>query len=234
MSVLRCAHAQASARQLSYQELAFHLIGLTSSIIAPLARAAGCSLVPVVQVASCKRRSCRDQRPDLGAGSIAVYWPAASVSPRSRTAHAAVCLDSTCSTEAMIHEPSEASLALVRRSMPASWCACWTLAGDLPQVPAIAWHNHSRSGQAACPGHRSLPQADQADDAVSRPDLPSPAIDRWAICVHAAARVSAAALCRHARSMAWLASVGSWLPLVEQVIEQTERRVLKGETHAGG
>ena len=45
----------------------------------------------------------------------------------------------------------------------------------------------------------------------------------------AAARVSAAA-CAGIEVEAWLASVGSWLPLVEQVIEQTERRVLKGET----
>ena len=45
----------------------------------------------------------------------------------------------------------------------------------------------------------------------------------------AAARVSAAA-CAGIEVEAWLASVRSWLPLVEQVIEQTERRVLKGET----
>ena len=132
-------------------------------------------------------------------------------------------LDSTV-TETMIHEPSD------------SWLLCDAMrimvrlldaAGDLPQAPAIAWHNHSRRAK------RRAQAIDHCRKQTKRTmlyrDLIAVAGSTVGYLRAAAARVSAAA-CAGIEVEAWLASVGSWLPLVEQVIEQTERRVLKGET----
>ena len=127
-------------------------------------------------------------------------------------------------TETMIHEPSD------------SWLLCDAMrimvrlldaAGDLPQAPAIAWHNHSRRAK------RRAQAIDHCRKQTKRTmlyrDLIAVAGSTVGYLRAAAARVSAAA-CAGIEVEAWLASVGSWLPLVEQVIEQTERRVLKGET----
>ena len=84
-SVLRCALLK-QYRQLSYQELAFHLSD--SGRFAPLL---GCRCIGARRSRSCKRRSARSA-PGPGSGSIAVYWPAPA-RPRSRPAR--LRLDST-------------------------------------------------------------------------------------------------------------------------------------------
>ena len=111
----------------------------------------------------------------------------------------------------MIHEPSD------------SWLLCDAMrimvrlldaAGDLPQVPAIAWHNHSRRAK------RRAQAIDHCRKQTKRTmlyrDLIAVAGSTVGYLRAAAARVSAAA-CAGIEVEAWLASVGSWLPLVEQV-----------------
>ena len=78
-SVLRCALLK-QYRQLSYQELAFHLSDLR--VVSRLCSAA-VALVP--EEVGPARDDQRDQRPGPGSGSIAVYWPAPA-RPRSRPA----------------------------------------------------------------------------------------------------------------------------------------------------
>ena len=174
-SVLRCALLK-QYRQLSYQELAFHLSDSASFRAFARLPLHWCPKKSVLQ------ETISGSAPGPGSGSIAVYWQRQRDQGRDR--HAA-------------HRDrasrAERQLALVRRHADHAPVGRRrrSAAG-----PAIAWHNHSRR-EAACPGHRSLPQADQADDAVSRPDRRRGSTVGYLRA--AAARVSAAA-CPASRS----------------------------------
>ena len=213
-SVLRCALLK-QYRQLSYQELAFHLSD--SASFRAFAR---------LPLHWCPKKSVLQET--ISAISARTWERInrcllASASETKVETGTLLRLDSTV-TETMIHEPSD------------SWLLCDAMrimvrlldaAGDLPQVPAIAWHNHSRRAK------RRAQAIDHCRKQTKRTmlyrDLIAVAGSTVGYLRAAAARVSAAA-CAGIEVEAWLASVGSWLPLVEQVIEQTERRVLKGET----
>ena len=121
-------------------------------------------------------------------------------------------------TETMIHEPSDAGSCATP-----SMVRLLDAAGDLPRrrpLPGIITGRAKRRAQAI-DRRKQTPMLYR--------DLIAVAGSTVGYLRAAAARVSAAA-CAGIEVEAWLASVGSWLPLVEQVIEQTERRVLKGET----
>ena len=213
-SVLRCALLK-QYRQLSYQELAFHLSD--SASFRAFAR---------LPLHWCPKKSVLQET--ISAISARTWERInrcllASASETKVETGTLLRLDSTV-TETMIHEPSD------------SWLLCDAMrimvrlldaAGDLPQAPAIAWHNHSRRAK------RRAQAIDHCRKQTKRTmlyrDLIAVAGSTVGYLRAAAARVSAAA-CAGIEVEAWLASVGSWLPLVEQVIEQTERRVLKGET----
>ena len=159
-SVLRCALLK-QYRQLSYQNWRFIC---RPRRFAPLL---GCRCIGARR-SLLKRRSARSA-PGPGSGSIAVYWPAPA-RPRSRPAR---CCAWKPVTET-IHERATLLLCDAMRIMVRLLDA----AGDLPQAPAIAWHNHSR-GPSGVPRPSII--------AASRPSgrsqgSPSPARP-WAICV---------------------------------------------------
>ena len=211
-SVLRCALLK-QYRQLSYQELAFHLSD--SASFRAFAR---------LPLHWCPKKSVLQET--ISAISARTWERInrcllASASETKVETGTLLRLDSTV-TEAMIHEPSD------------SWLLCDAMrimvrlldaAGDLPQVPAIAWHNHSRRAKRRA---QAIDHCRKQTKRTMHRDLIAVAGSTVGY-LRAAAAMSAAA-CAGIEVEAWLASVGSWLPLVEQVIEQTERRVLKGET----
>ena len=148
-SVLRCALLK-QYRQLSYQELAFHLSD--SASFRAFAR---------LPLHWCPKKSVLQET--ISAISARTWERInrcllASASETKVETGTLLRLDSTV-TETMIHEPSD------------SWLLCDAMrimvrlldaAGDLPQAPAIAWHNHSR---------RAKRRAQAIDHyAVSRPD----------------------------------------------------------------
>ena len=130
-SVLRCALLK-QYRQLSYQELAFHLSD--SASFRAFAR---------LPLHWCPKKSVLQET--ISAISARTWERInrcllASASETKVETGTLLRLDSTV-TETMIHEPSD------------SWLLCDAMrimvrlldaAGDLPQAPAIAWHNHSR------------------------------------------------------------------------------------------
>ena len=156
-SVLRCALLK-QYRQLSYQELAFHLSD--SASFRAFAR---------LPLHWCPKKSVLQET--ISAISARTWERInrcllASASETKVETGTLLRLDSTV-TETMIHQPSD------------SWLLCDAMrimvrlldaAGDLPQAPAIAWHNHSRRAKRRAQAIDHCRKQTKADDAVSRPD----------------------------------------------------------------
>ena len=163
-------------RQLSYQELAFHLSD--SASFRAFAR------LPL-HWRPAKSRPARDDQRDRAldgvaiSGSIAVYWRSASETKVETGT--LLRLDSTV-TETLIHEPSDSWL-VVCGAMRMMVRLLDAAGGDLPQAPAIAWHRLLTAG-----GTKRRAQAidhcrkQPSGHAVSRPDRRR-RLDRGAICV---------------------------------------------------
>ncbi len=217
-SVLRCALLK-QYRQLSYQELAFHLSD--SASFRAFAR---------LPLHWCPKQSVLHKT--ISAISAATWEQVnrcllASAKETKVETGKLLRLDSTV-TETTIHEPSDSSLLCDAMRIMVRLLQA---ADEWPCVPAIAWHNHSRRAK----------RRTQAIDHCRKPskktklyrDLIAVTRATLGYLGQATAKVSAAPFAG-IEVEAWLASVRTWRPLVEQVIDQTERRVLKGEKVPAG
>jgi len=212
-SILRCALLK-QYRQLSYQELAFHLSD--SASFQAFAR---------LPLHWCPKKSVLQETISaIGAGTWERINRCLLASARETKVETGtrLRLDSTV-TETTIHEPSDSSLLydavrIMVRLLDA--------AGELPDAPAITWHDHSRRAK------RRAQAIDHCRKGTKRTtlyrDLIAVARATQGYLRAAAARVSADA-CAGIEVEVWLASVHHWQALIERVIAQTERRVLKGE-----
>jgi len=215
-TVLRCALLK-QQRQLSYEELAFHLED--SASFRAFAR---------LSLAWSPKKSVLHQtisalRPQT--------WEAvnqallASAQQEKLESGATVRIDSTVSA-ALMHQPSDSTLLwdgvrvmtrLLRR------------AGRLPEAPAVRWRDRRRLAKKRA----------RAID-YSRGKAKKRALYRELI---AAAQATRAELQTVAEGLAetvgmaaerWRAGVNHYLPLIARIIDQSERRVLKGEAVPAG
>ncbi len=216
-SILRCALLK-QYRQLSYQELAFHLSD--SASFRAFAR---------LPLHWCPKKSVLQETISaIGAETWERINRCLLASARETKVETGTLLrlDSTV-TETTIHEPSDSSLLcdavrIMVRLLDA--------AGELPDAPTTAcigaWHDHSRRAK------RRAQAIDHCRKGTKRTtlyrDLIAVARSTQGYLRAAAAGVSAAA-CAGIEVEAWLASLRHWLGLIEAVIAQTERRVLKGD-----
>jgi IS5 family transposase len=215
-AVLRCALLK-QYRQLSYKELTFHLED--SASFRAFAR------LPLGW--SPKKSVLHKTISAISAASWEAINRAVVMSARHERLDdgAMVRIDSTA-TEALMHTPTDSSLlwdgvrVMVRLLRQAS---------ALPGAPAIVWRNHRRLAKK-----RAL--AIQ----YSRGKEQKAKLYRDLI---AATRATVAALQRAARrlathptieAIAWRVQVGHYLPLIEHLISQAERRVLAGEAVPAG
>ena len=215
-SVLRCALLK-QQRQLSYEELAFHLED--SASFRAFAR---------VPLAWSPKKSVLHQ---TIASIRAETWEAvneallASAKQDRLESGATVRLDSTV-TEALMHEPSDSSLL---SDAVRVMTRLLDRAEALPGVPAIRWRDrrrlakkraraieYSRGRDRKRPLYRDLIAAAEA----SRDELLAMAAGLAEVTEMAAAR--------------WRAAVDHYLPLIERIITQTRRRVLDGEAVPAG
>jgi IS5 family transposase len=215
-AVLRCALLK-QYRQLSYEELAFHLED--SASFRAFARLP-CAWSPKKSVLQKTVSAIR-----------AESWEAinrtllASARQEKLENGRAVRLDSTV-TAALMHEPSDSSLLwdAVRMMVRLLKAAEPWLGGD-----ARLWRDHRRAAKKRWRGigyTRSQPKRVQLYReliAITRASL--------AYLRQAAARLGAAV---HPAVAPWLHQVGHFEPLIERVIAQTERRVLRGEAVPAG
>lgn len=215
-AVLRCALLK-QYRQLSYEELAFHLED--SASFRAFAR------LPLSWTP--KKSVLHKTISAISAAS----WEAINrtVVSRARQAKldggAMVRIDSTV-TEALMHAPTDSALlwdavrVMVRLMKQAS---------ALPGAPAIVWRNHrrlakrralaiqhSRGKDQKAKLYRDLIAATRATVAALQR-----AVERFAACATLEAEV-------------WRGQVRHYLPLIERIIAQAERRVLAGEAVPAG
>jgi IS5 family transposase len=215
-AALRCALLK-QYRQLSYEELAFHLED--SASFRAFAR---------LPLAWTPKKSVLHKT--ISAISAA-SWEAINrtVVSRARQAKledgATVRIDSTV-TKALMHAPTDSSLL---------WDAVRVMvrllkrASDLPGAPAIVWRNHrrlakkravaiqySRGPEQKAKLYRELIAATRATMTALRN-----AAQRLATCLAIEAEL-------------WRGEVGHYLPLIERIIAQAERRILNGEAVPAG
>ena len=210
-AVLRCALLK-QHRQLSYEELAFHLED--SASFRAFARLP-CTWSPKKSVLQKTISAVR-----------AETWEAinrtllASARQEKLEDGRVVRLDSTV-TAALIHEPSDSSLL---------WDAVRVMVRLLQEADAFrggtghGWRNHCRAAKKrwrAIEFTRGRPQRVQLYRELIKITRATLVYLRGAAAELAPARSPAAAL--------WQAKVCHYRPLVEQIIAQTERRVLAGE-----
>ena len=210
-AVLRCALLK-QHRQLSYEELAFHLED--SASFRAFARLP-CTWSPKKSVLQKTISAIR-----------AETWEAinrtllASARQEKLEDGRVVRLDSTV-TAALMHEPSDSSLL---------WDAVRVMVRLLQEADAFrggtghGWRNHCRAAKKrwrAIEFTRGRPQRVQLYRELIKITRATLAYLRDAAAELAPARSPAAAL--------WQAKVCHYRPLVEQIIAQTERRVLAGE-----
>ena len=210
-AVLRCALLK-QHRQLSYEELAFHLED--SASFRAFARLP-CAWSPKKSVLQKTISAIR-----------AETWEAinrtllASARQEKLEDGRVVRLDSTV-TAALMHEPSDSSLL---------WDAVRVMVRLLQEADAFlggtgrGWRNHCRAAKKrwrAIEFTRGRPQRVQLYRELIKITRATLAYLRGAAAELAPARSPAVAL--------WQAKVGHYRPLVEQIIAQTERRVLAGE-----
>jgi transposase, IS5 family len=215
-AVVRCALLK-QYRQLSYEELAFHLED--SASFRAFAR---------LPLSWSPRKSVLHKT--ISAIS-AVSWETinravvGSARQRKLERAAMVRIDSTV-TQALMHAPTDSSLlwdgvrVMVRMLKQA---------GDLPGAPSIIWCNHRRlAKKRALAIQYSRGKAQKAKlyrelIAVTRATVT--ALER------AAPRLAA---CATIEAELWLGQVRHYLPLIERIIAQAERRVLAGEAVPSG
>ena len=210
-AVLRCALLK-QYRQLSYEELAFHLEDSVSFRAFARLPWAWSPKKSVLQKTISAIR--------------AETWEAinrtllASARQDRLERGRVVRLDSTV-TAALMHEPSDSSLL---------WDAVRVMVRLLQEADAFrdgagrGWRNHCRAAKKrwrAIEFTRGRPQRVQLYRELIKITRATLAYLRGAAAELAPARDPAAAL--------WRAKVGHYRPLVEQIITQTERRVLAGE-----
>jgi transposase, IS5 family len=207
-AVLRCALLK-QHRQLSYEELAFHLED--SASFRAFAR---------LPVGWCPKKSVLHQTISaIQAASWEAINRALLTDARQEKLEtgAMVRFDSTVS-EALMHPPTDSSLlwdsvrVMVRLLRQAS---------TLPGGAALTWRNHRRLAKRRA-------QAIQFSRKPKKTKLYRELI--------AATRATVASLRQAARQLAvsievefWRVEVEHYLPLVERIIDQSERRVLAGE-----
>ena len=211
-AVLRCALLK-QHRQLSYEELAFHLED--SASFRAFAR---------LPWAWSPRKSVLQK---TISAIRAETWEAinrtllASARQERLEDGRVVRLDSTV-TAALMHEPSDSSLL---------WDAVRVMVRLLQEADAFrggtgrGWRNHCRAAKKrwrAIEFTRGRPQRVQLYRELIKITRATLAYLRGAAAELAPARSPAVAL--------WQARVGHYRPLVEQIIAQTERRVLAGES----
>jgi transposase, IS5 family len=207
-AVLRCGLLK-QQRQLSYEELAFHLED--SSSFRAFAR---------LPLSSCPKKSVLHKT--ISAIRAETWEEINRALLRSARKEKVECgtmvrIDSTVS-EALLHEPSDSSLlwdavrVMVRLLRQAS---------TLPGGEAISWRNHRRLAKRRA-------QAIKFGGRAARKKLYRELI--------AATRATVASLRQAAQqplvgieAELWCAEVEHYLPLIERIIDQSQRRVLAGE-----
>ncbi len=212
-SVLRCALLK-QYRQLSYEELAFHL--LDSASFLAFAR------LPV-------RFIPKKSTLQLNIGAMkAETWETINHCLLGDAKQEGVekgqttRVDSTV-TETLIHEPSDSTLlwdslrVLVRLLKRAE---------ELAGAPTLNWHNHSRMGKKRAQKIRYT-RGKEKKVALYR-DLVKVVEDTLGYAHKASLRMTAAQL-NSVEFELWCAELAHYTPLIHQVIEQTARRVFDGE-----
>jgi IS5 family transposase len=210
-SVLRCAILK-QHRQLSYEELAFHLED-----------SASCRAFGRLGVSWTPRKSVLHQ---TISAVRAETWETinrsvlASARKEKLERGDVVRVDSTV-TAALMHEPSDSSLL---------WDAVRVMARMLKMADALSrgaktsWRDRSRAAKRrayAIKFTRGRPKrVQQYRDLIKITQAMLADLDK------AAARLEPAA---SLRVWAWLEALAHYRPLIERVLSQTERRVLKGE-----
>lgn len=213
-SVLRCALLK-QYRQLSYVELAFHL--LDSASFQAFARLPG------------------GWRPKKSALHHTISSISACTWERINHALLAcaqlekveraqqVCLDSTV-TESDIHPPSDSSLL---RDAMRVMVRLLKDAEALPGAPALDWVNHERRARKRA---RAIDYTRGVDKKLPLyRDLVKVTRATLGYLAEAEQRLSQAGSVTGVAFSAWWAQVLHYRPLVERVIAQTERRVFDGE-----
>ena len=212
-SVLRCALLK-QFRQLSYEELAFHL--LDSASFQAFARLPA-GFIP-------KKSSLQSN-----IGSIkAQTWERINrcvlrnAKEEGVEKGQAIRVDSTV-TETPIHEPSDSTLlwdslrVLVRLLESAQ---------ELPGAPAFEWHNHSRVGKRRAQKIRYT-QGKEKKVPLYR-DLVKAVQDTLGYAQAAVLRLRGAKVGGFEFEL-WCEELAPYRPLIERIVEQTSRRVFDGE-----
>jgi IS5 family transposase len=215
-AVLRCALLK-QYRQLSYEELAFHLED--SASFRAFAR------LPLAWTP--KKSVLHKTISAISAASWEVINRAVVSSARQGKLESAtmVRIDSTV-TRALMHAPTDSSLlwdavrVMVRLLKQVS---------ALPGAPAIIWRNHRRlAKKRALAIQYSRGKARKAElyrDLIAVTRATVTALQ------HAGQRLAA---CTTLEAEVWRSQVRHYLPLIERIIMQTERRVLGGEALPAG
>ncbi len=216
-AVLRCGLLK-QHRQLSYEELAFHLED--SASFRAFAR------LPLAW--SPKKSVLQKTISAISAASWEAINGAVVSSARLHKLDngAMVRIDSTV-TEALMHEPTDSSLL---------WDAVRVMvrlmkeAGTLPGVAPIVWRSHRRLAKKRALAIR------HSRGKQHKVKLYRELIAATRATVTALRRVAhgVAAACVTIQAELWRWHVEHYLPLIERVISQTERRVLAGETVPAG
>jgi IS5 family transposase len=215
-AVLRCALLK-QYRQLSYEELAFHLED--SASFRAFAR------LPLSW--SPKKSVLHKTISAISAASWEAINRAVVSSARQQKLEdgAMVRIDSTV-TEALMHAPTDSSLL---------WDAVRVMvrllnqASALPGAPPIAWRNHRRLAKKRALAIRysrgKERKAKLYRDLIAATRATLAAIDR---------ATQQLAACATLEAELWRGQVRHYLPLIERLISQAERRVLAGEAVPAG
>ena len=215
-AVLRSALLK-QQRQLSYEELAFHLED--SASFRAFAR------LPLSW--SPKKSVLHKTISAISAASWeTINRTVVSSARQEKLEHGTVVrIDSTV-TQALIHAPSDSSLLwdgvrVMTRLLEQAMA--------IPGAPAIVWRNHRRLAKK-----RALAiqySRGKARKAQLYRDLISATRATVAALQHAAQRLTA---CVSIEAELWRSQLRHYLPLIERVIDQAERRVLAGEAVPAG
>jgi transposase, IS5 family len=215
-AVLRCALLK-QYRQLSYEELAFHLED--SASFRAFAR------LPLSW--SPKKSVLHNTISAISAASWEAINQVVVMSARQEKVEggAMVRIDSTV-TQALMHAPTDSSLlwdsvrVMVR---------LLTQASALPGAPAIVWRNHRRLAKKRALAIQYC-RSKERKAALYR-DLIAAARATLAALQRTAQRLAA---CRATEVEIWRGQVRHYQPLIERLISQAERRVLAGEAVPAG
>ena len=212
-SVLRCALLK-QHRQLSYEELAFHL--LDSASFQSFARLS-VNFTPKKSTLQATISAIRDTTWE----AINRYLLGDAKQARVESGKM-VRIDSTV-TESPIHEPSDSTLLWDSMRVMVRLLG-W--AEELPGAPALAWHNHTRVAKKRARAIRYT--RGQEKKAPLYKDLVRATEDTLGYLRQALLQLTAAKAFSREFDQ-WQTQVDHDTPLIERVIEQTQRRVFAGE-----